>query len=216
MTQILFYKMTNDSGAAPCVRAGRLSLAICKPMIRISARKGDLVFGFAASSLHPDNRLIYIAQVTEVLAEGRYYEAARFARRPDCIYERRGKNFVPRAGARFHDRPGDLEHDLGPAPQYPRASVLLSTDFRYLGAAGSADYKRRFPRLRRAIEELKQGHRRFHSTELLRELRELKDRVWRKYAAGHPARPSSAPDPRACHRGGACGVVTGRPLPSRN
>jgi hypothetical protein len=33
-----FYKLTADNGGAPCVRYGLLSLAICKPMIRKTAR----------------------------------------------------------------------------------------------------------------------------------------------------------------------------------
>lgn len=159
MAQAFFYKMTNDSGAVPCVRDGLLSLAICKPMIRMKAKEDHLLFGFAANSLHRDNRLIYIAKVEEVIVSGRYYEQPRFARRGDCIYERSGALFVRRTNARFHDRPSDLAHDLGPGPHYPRAIVLLSRDFRYFGASGSADYKHFHPRLKRAIEGLKRGHR---------------------------------------------------------
>ena len=56
MHNIYFYKLTADNGGAPCVRYGLLSLAICKPMIRKTAKEGDLVFGFAANSLHRYNR----------------------------------------------------------------------------------------------------------------------------------------------------------------
>jgi hypothetical protein len=71
--RIYFYKLTADNGGAPCVEDGLLSLAICKPAIRSTARCGDVIFGFAANSLHPDNRLIYIARVTEKSKDGLYF-----------------------------------------------------------------------------------------------------------------------------------------------
>jgi hypothetical protein len=37
MEQMYFDKLTVGEGAAPCVQDGLLSLAICKPMIRIEA-----------------------------------------------------------------------------------------------------------------------------------------------------------------------------------
>jgi Nucleotide modification associated domain 2 len=51
MPAMYYYKLTNDDGGAPCVQGDLLSLAICKPMIRSTARPGDLIFGFAANSL---------------------------------------------------------------------------------------------------------------------------------------------------------------------
>ena len=68
MPRFFFYKLVVDDGGAPCVEGGLLSLAICKPMIRSSADENDLIFGFAANSLHPDNRLIYIARITKKLS----------------------------------------------------------------------------------------------------------------------------------------------------
>lgn len=188
--RVFFYKMTNDAGAVPCVQDGILSLAICKPMIRTSAEEDDLIFGFAANSLHKDNRVIYIARVTEVVQDGQYYERACHVHRLDCIYRRRQSVFVRRADALFHDRPGDLTHDLGPPPAYRRAAVLLSTDFRYFGAAGTADYNGRYPLVGRVIEGLKQGHRLHHSPALLEQLLHLKKEIWvmyRKPVIGHPA-----------------------------
>lgn len=123
---------------------GLLSLAICKPMIRSTAERGDLIFGFAAKSLHADNRLLYIALVTAKARSGNYYTMGRFAHRGDCIYERRGDRFVWRSGA-LHHGPRDLVHDLGEHPDYAKANVLLSDDFRYFGANGSAEYKARYP-----------------------------------------------------------------------
>jgi len=208
---IFFYKMTNDSGAAPCVQSGLLSLAICKPMIRTSAKVGDLVFGFAANSLRKDNPLVYVARVTQIVRGGCYYEDPRYTDRADCIYERVGEQFKRRPDARFHADPRHLRHDLGSPTQYPRATVLLSRDFRYFGGAGTADYKRKYPRLRRELEELKRGHRRYHSAPLEQELLALEKEVWSNNPARRIGAPMSPPDPDARHNGGSCGKLTCAP-----
>ena len=49
--KVYVYKLTVDNGGAPCVVSGRLSLAICKPIIRKVALEGSWIFGFAADSL---------------------------------------------------------------------------------------------------------------------------------------------------------------------
>jgi hypothetical protein len=77
VARIYFYKLTVDDGGAPCVEDGLLSLAICKPFIRVKAKVGDVVFGFAANSLYSDNRLIYAARVTDKESGGAYYRARR-------------------------------------------------------------------------------------------------------------------------------------------
>lgn len=199
MTRLYVYKLTSDTGAAPCVCDGLLSLAICKPRIRASARVGDLLFGFAANSLHADNRLIYMARVTEALPDGAYYVEDRFRARPDCIYQRQGRAFVRRGDARYHLRPHDLEHDLGPAPAYPLARVLVSSDFRYFGAGGTAGYKLVAPRLKKTIESLTQGHRVNHGAELRDELL----RLWEQRPANAPATPPPT-------EAGGCGVAVTR------
>ena len=81
---IYVYKVVVDNGGAPCVAAGLLSLAICKPKIRKTCTKGSLVFGFGGKQY--DERLIYIARVTAKLESDAYYREREYARRPDCIY----------------------------------------------------------------------------------------------------------------------------------
>src|SRR6266550_1525544 len=83
--KLYFYKLVADSGGAPCVTQEFLSLAICKPMIRSTAKAGDVIFGFAANALHKDNRLIYIAVVKENLGTGRYFREHVYMNRDDCI-----------------------------------------------------------------------------------------------------------------------------------
>src|SRR5688572_28938198 len=141
MGRIYFYKLTVDAGAAPCIDRGMLSLAICKPIMRSSAEVDDLIFGFTANSLDPRNRLIYAARITTKLTNGEYYQADRFTSRHDCIYTSQSGRYVRRGNAKFHDKPADLMHDLGSHPEYGRANVLLSTDFRYFGGEGDDEYK---------------------------------------------------------------------------
>jgi Nucleotide modification associated domain 2 len=202
LMNIYFYKLIADNGGAPCVWRSVLSLAICKPMIRKSAAIGDLIFGFAANSLSPNNRLIYAACVTDKLSGGAYYTTDRHSRREDCIYELKNGRFSRRRGAKHHPKPGDLVHDLGKPPQYPRANVLLSTDFRYFGKRCTAEYKSKFPRIRRAVELLGRGARVHHSTELRDELLAMADWIWDGDGTGKKVlgRPTSAPSDAVCHR----------------
>lgn len=204
--KIYYYKLTADNGGAPCVDDGLLSLAICKPLIRTGASVGDLIFGFAASALDGTNSLIYVAEITAIVPEGRYYQEPRYAGRADCIYARRGDRFEWRTGA-LHHGPEHLSHDLGPYPTYPRARVLLSESFRYLGARGTADYKSRYPFVRNAVECLGQGHRVNHTERLVAQLLALKQDLWTGFRRKVVGRPRSAPDRCVCHRVRSCGVI---------
>lgn len=209
MNNIYFYKMTVDCGGAPCIQHGWLSLAICKPVIRKTAKEGDLIFGFAANSLHADNRLIYIARVNRKRVGGEYYAESKYFRRRDCIYRRSGPRFVWKNRSEFHG-PDDLERDLGKYPGYAKANVLLSRDFRYFGSAGTDQYKFMFPRIKRAVEQLGRGARVNHNDELRRELKELADWAWVNTSRKVAGRPTSGSSRRVCLRGGTCGVVKAR------
>lgn len=206
MPRIFFYKLTSDANAAPCIKDDLLSLAICKPMIRCSAEEGDLIFGFAADSLHSDNRLIYIARVTKKLCHGEYYDSVRFRHRDDRIYKRCGGRFVWRRGALFHG-PQDIVHDLGKPPDYSRAVVLLSTDFRYFGGSGKAKYKKRYSRIKQAIEGLGQGYRVNLDQKLLSQFQKLKSRTWKGTRRKVAGTKSNEPSRRTCYRSKFCGVV---------
>lgn len=74
----------------------------------------------------------------------------------DCVYEPTAEGSRWRAG-HCHG-PDCLIHDLGQGPDYPRAVVLASEDFRYYGDQGSSDYKAAFPAVRDAVEEIGRGH----------------------------------------------------------
>lgn len=204
--RIYYYKLTADNGGAPCIKDGLLSLAICKPMIRSSAEPGDLVFGFAANSLAPDNRLIYIASVTAKERNGEYFRSQRYAHRGDCVYTWAAGQFNWRQGALYHG-PDHLIHDLGIPPEYDRAIVLLSDSFRYFGKFGTSDYKRDFPLVREAVENLGQGHRVKHVDQLRGELLDLRDQVWAEYQGMVHGKPSGSRRRNVCQRSRSCGVV---------
>ncbi len=207
MPRFFFYKLTVDDGGAPCVAGSWLSLAICKPMIRGSATKDDVIFGFAANSLHPDNRLIYIAVVTEKISGDVYFRDAEYANRGDCIYRWTGKAYLVRDGAKYHGSSEHLVHDLGKAPDFKRAQVLLSDDFRYFGGSLPEHYKKRFPILAKAIDALGRGHRVHHAPALATQLERLKSETWRDYPKNIVGDPSQAPRRGISHRGGGCGTI---------
>lgn len=207
MGRIYFYKLTVDAGAAPCVDRSMLSLAICKPMMRSSAEVDDLIFGFTANSLDPRNRLIYVARITKKLLNGEYYEGDRFTSRHDCIYTSQLGRYVRRGNAKVHDKPSDLTHDLGSYPEYGRANVLLSTDFRYFGARGSDEYKLKYKFIRNAVESLGRGQRVNLSPQLREQFLALKKWLWRRNEIKVLGRPTDAPSGSSCHRTKSCGVL---------
>ncbi len=201
MSRVYMYKLTTDNNGAPCLDAQDklLSLSICKPMIRSTAKVDDLIFGFAAKSLHSDNRLIYIAHVTEKLCNGDYYKTSQYFEREDCIYEWNKDHFQWRLNAKHHSQ-DDLEHDIGKHPNYERAYTLLSEDFRYFCEKGNDDYKNRYPTIKEAIEKLGRGHRVNHVEKLKAELLALKEEVWRQKSQQPSKENIGQSCKRACHR----------------
>ena len=173
------YKLTVDNGGAPCVKNGLLSLAICKPAIRRTAERANIIIGFAANQLYHDNSVIYIAQVGKKL-DGREYYSGEFADRPDCIYLWDGRHFSRRRSAKYHTEE-DLVHDLGRPPKYPSAQVLLSKKFRYFGKKGCRAFHDRYPCIAAKIRSLARGHRVINlSDELWRELTRFSSDLWKR------------------------------------
>lgn len=177
MSRYYVYKLTSDAGGAPCPTDDVLTLAICKPKIRSTAQVGDWLFGFAGRSTIGDERLIYIAEITEKLEGGSYYGDSRYLNRPDAIYQWVGDELVWKTGSKFHPDGAGLLNDVG-EPPYQRAAVLVSTNFRYMGRKGTEQWKEQFPSLAEAVHATSQGHR----VDMLKEnLIALRDAVWREY-----------------------------------
>ena len=77
------YTMTHDTGFAPNPYHGILTLATCKPLIRKYAKVGYWISGWTGNAVHDKQggidtkgagRLIYLAQVSEVLSFQQYWE----------------------------------------------------------------------------------------------------------------------------------------------
>ncbi len=180
MVKVYIYKLTTDDGGAPCVTDRILSLAICKPAVRSTAQRDNVVLGFAANSLYANNCLVYAARVTRNLDGRAYFSEPQYAARPDCIYRWDAHRFEWKHDAKYHS-PRNLAHDLGEAPGYDRANVLLSErakSFRYFKGECPIDYKQNYPNLKSLVEGLGQGHRVNFDRELRKELRHFIRRVW--------------------------------------
>jgi hypothetical protein len=93
------YKLTHDTGFAPNPFWSVLTLATCKPKMRLKRDKNDWIAGFTSSSLcgdRPgDERLIYLMHVDEKLTIAKYFEDERFA---DKISNPHSDQAVQRAG----------------------------------------------------------------------------------------------------------------------
>jgi hypothetical protein len=204
MDRIKFYKMSTDNGGAPCVHDKTLSLAICKPLIRQTAKAGDIILGFGGKDL--DEKLIYLAQVTDVVRNGEYYsDSSGYTDRPDCIYEWVGGHLEHRDDARFH-RPQDRDHDVGTKGRHTsRANVILCERFVYFGRKAHSSYKSTYPEIKAAIEKLTQGHRVNHSKKLERALIGLTNAT---FSAHRP--PSILGRPNHADRTRSCGTCEGK------
>lgn len=55
--RLFSYKLTNDSGFAPNPFAGVMTLAACKPKIRLCKMPGDWIAGFTSGQLDTDPSL---------------------------------------------------------------------------------------------------------------------------------------------------------------
>jgi hypothetical protein len=119
--------------------------------------------------------------------------------RPDCIYKRMSDGTAHlKERARYHTEADERARDVG--MKFEKANVLLSTDFRYFGKAGTDDYKEEYPDIRAAIERLTQGHRVNHKENLYRELIELKMEVWRN-PTKIQGKPTSSDQSKVCNSG---------------
>lgn len=76
MPRAFSYVVKRDYGFAPNPFYGILTLATCKPLIRRGASVGDFIIGNADAS--HENKLIYMAKVSEVITFDQYWNDPRF------------------------------------------------------------------------------------------------------------------------------------------
>lgn len=197
LPKIYVHKLVADNGGAPCVWQGLLSLALCKPQIRKSAKEKDVIFGFGGKDY--DERLIYVAEITRKPNIGEYYRQKEFAARPDCIYFEDTEEIPQRKStAKYHNETDKRKRDVG--MKFENAYVLLSENFRYFGVKGTDRYKQEFPSVKYLIEGLKRGHRVNYPEQLRDELMALKDQVWSHHREMILGSPSDRDRARVCNR----------------
>jgi len=132
------YKMTNDTGFAPNPFHGYLTLATCKPYIRLKASIGEWVAGFTSKSLDGSElgkeKLIYLMKIEEKLSFDDYFNDPRFkAKKPKNVENRFkvGDNIYYCAKRRicspFHKQQEEIIEDI------KGKFVLASKTFWYFG-----------------------------------------------------------------------------------
>jgi hypothetical protein len=144
MTRLFTYTIPTDDGAAPNPYHGMCSLAICKPVIRRVAEKGDWVAGTGSRGAKNGNlewRLVYAMCIDETpsireyddLASSRWphripnvASANPVDHRGDCIYDFSSGKPLQRQGVHG---PNDQCHDLS------GQKVLISRRFYYFGSS---------------------------------------------------------------------------------
>lgn len=132
------YIITHDTGFAPNPFHGFLTLATCKPTIRRSKNihVGDWLVGISAKSSLGRDRLIYMAQISEIVSLEEYGDNARFAvKKPgkegnsihgDNIYYKDNKAEWQQLPNAAHDKT-QQEHDIS------GKNALIANDFWYFG-----------------------------------------------------------------------------------
>lgn len=181
MKRIYLYKLTTDSGGAPCVTKNLLSLAICKPDIRKMAKSGDIIFGFGGKDF--GEPLIYMAEVLKVIPNGDYYKADQgYTRRGDCIYEWKGEALEVRPNSKFHGSEQERDSDVGKSGSHGRnANVVLAKKFVYFGGNANNGYKARFPELTKAVLARMRPYLVNHIAPLKKELEVLSAELFKRY-----------------------------------
>ena len=146
--QLFSYKMTHDTGFAPNPFGCTLTLATCKPKIRLHKDKGEWIAGFTSKGLTGDKvgseRLIYLMRVAEKLLIRDYFCDPRFqdkipdmcvkgpqAKSGDNIYRPLRPGAVDKAD--FEQLPNANHHEGHQKSDISGKYVLIADEFYYFG-----------------------------------------------------------------------------------
>lgn len=148
MPRLFSYKLTHDTGFAPNPFWGALTLATCKPRIRLSKREGDWIAGFTSQTLCGDSvgeeKLVYLMEVTEKISFSDYFNSPRYRKKiPDlektqCVFLAGDNIYRPIASPKgFSDEFVQLKNPYHGEDQIDRdlsgKFVLVSDRFYYFG-----------------------------------------------------------------------------------
>lgn len=142
-SRVFSYVVVHDTGFAPNPFHGLLTLACCKPLIRRTAKVGDIIVGLTSRS----ERLVYAVQVADVVGFEEYWADPRYvSRRPESgaarIVDRTGDNiYEPVAGGfrqlpSFHSRPDGSEDTDLKRVDLAGDHVLVGETYTYWGGQG--------------------------------------------------------------------------------
>jgi len=109
MTRIFRYILETDNGMAPCIDAGMVTLATCKPTIRRSARPGDWVLGFYPRPFER-GMLAWAGRVTAAVSVGEYER--HYRGRSDAVYRQKADGGFRRLRPDYHPEPDQMRKDL--------------------------------------------------------------------------------------------------------
>ncbi len=142
MTRLHTYVVATDLGVAPNPFHGVCSLAVCKPVIRRTARVGDWILGTGSKTRGHQGRAVYAMQVAETLEFDAYWHDPRFDdKRPDPAglpSRRAGDNlhWFDSATGDWNTVPGAYHNAWHRARDLRGRQVLIAWDFVYWGGEG--------------------------------------------------------------------------------
>jgi len=212
IARLFTYKVKYDGGTAPNPDSGICTLALCKPAIRRSANKGDVVVGFGCKS-NGDNehRVVYCMIIDEALSWPEYIKAVargdyknRLPKRSsdtgDCIWKDTKEAHDPWPSHSQHDR-SDYQSDV-----VDGRNVLIGKEFWYFGKGGSDKERGSLDIIIKSLPIVNRGHRSTSNfvkrKDFWEEFAEQLEKRWLtepgKY--GEPATPPSHSDDGNCRR----------------
>jgi hypothetical protein len=112
MMNLFCYVITSDAGGAPNYDPPFLTLAICKPKIRSTAERHDVVVAFTGSrESHEPHAVRWAGVVSEKLTFRQYWEDRRFAvKKPDAT-DKSDNIYSPRADGEGYVQVPNEFHD---------------------------------------------------------------------------------------------------------
>lgn len=114
MPTLYSYCISFDAGSAPNPFWGTCTLAICKPVIRRTARVGDWIVGTGSMEYGFANKVVYAMEVTQVLSMQEY----------DTFCKEHLTQKLPNfKGRSYKERVGDCIYDFSETPPTIRKGV---------------------------------------------------------------------------------------------
>jgi len=108
MTRILRYILQHDTGMAPCVDDGLVSLATCKPKIRAGAKTGEWVIGCRPSPA-PRGLVVWAGRIADSIEVGEYER--RHRGRSDAVYRAKPGGGFKRSHPDYHPGENEIRKD---------------------------------------------------------------------------------------------------------